>query len=133
MEKSQLIAKIFGALYLSLGTGYILSPEHYVTIYKSFMEGASLHILTWGIIPLVGGILMLHQHNIWDSTWRSFVTLWGWLCVVGGVIRIIFPYYLLNFGDLFQSADTMISFGVISITLGLFFGYYGFIHKIKPG
>ena len=49
-------------------------------------------ILLSGILLLVAGIAMVRAHNIWSGGWQVLVTILGWVALLGGLARILFPY-----------------------------------------
>ncbi len=49
------------------------------------------HVFLNGTIWLLGGLALVRFHNIWASDWRVLVTIAGWLTLLAGLFRMIFP------------------------------------------
>ena len=47
------------------------------------------HVVLLGFINLFIGIPIIILHNIWTGPWEIAVTLFGWLSVIKGFMRII--------------------------------------------
>ena len=52
-----------------------------------FLESHALIFLA-GLITLPAGLAIVLTHNVWTADWRVVITILGWLCVIGGIIRI---------------------------------------------
>lgn len=50
-----------------------------------------------GYIALILGLVTILTHNVWTQDWRLVVTLFGWVALIKGIVRIGFPE-LLNSG-----------------------------------
>jgi len=44
-----------------------------------------------GFLFLMIGILLTVSHQVWAGDWRVVITIFGWLILVKGVMRIFFP------------------------------------------
>jgi len=44
-----------------------------------------------GMILFIVGLVVARFHNIWTRDWRLIVTLFGWLLVIAGFLRMTFP------------------------------------------
>lgn len=47
-----------------------------------------------GILLFVAGVAMVRTHNIWVGGWPVVVTVLGWLAVLSGLLRMLFPIQL---------------------------------------
>jgi hypothetical protein len=82
-----------------------------------------------GIIIMPAGLAIVLTHNLWAADWRVLITIFGWLNVVGGAIRLAGPPFLANAGRamLKQSYFTLVAAG-IWVTIGLLFCFFGYAH-----
>ncbi len=44
-----------------------------------------------GLILLIGGLIISRYHNFWTADWTLLVTLSGWLILILGAYRMVFP------------------------------------------
>ena len=68
-------------------------------------------------------------HNLWTADWRVLITIFGWLNVVGGAIRLAEPPFLVKTGRamLKQPWFTTVA-AAIWVVLGLLFCFFGYLH-----
>jgi hypothetical protein len=121
METSKLIATIFGVLYLSVGVGMYTSRAHYEKL-LSDMGTPPWAIYFAGILALLAGILIVTFHNIWEASWVTLITLFGWMGAIKGVLLLAFPE---KFMKLIGSSTWVLRYGWLVIGLGLIFCYLG--------
>jgi hypothetical protein len=66
---------------------------HQARFKKTLMESlghASLITFT-GIVALAIGLLIVVSHNIWVAAWPVVITLFGWMLIIQGAMRIYWP------------------------------------------
>ena len=44
-----------------------------------------------GLVALALGLLIVISHNIWVPAWPVVVTLFGWILIFQGVMRVFWP------------------------------------------
>jgi hypothetical protein len=44
-----------------------------------------------GLLLLIAGLAIVRLHNVWGEGWSSLVTAFGWLSILGGLVRMIIP------------------------------------------
>jgi len=44
-----------------------------------------------GLILFVAGLALVRAHNRWSWTWPTFITVTGWMLLLGGLYRMIAP------------------------------------------
>jgi hypothetical protein len=128
MNISKFIAKIYALIYLCTGLGFLLSTEYYKVIWTSFFD-LSLTTYLVSISMLVTGLVIIRYHNIWEQSWKLWITLIGWVSLTKGVIFLIFPGFFLEFRHMIESEGYYSSGGIFSLVIGLILGYFGFFHK----
>ena len=47
-----------------------------------------------GILSFIAGLAIERAHNRWAADWLVLVSLFGWLAVIGGLVRMVFPIQL---------------------------------------
>ena len=52
-------------------------------------------VLVTGLVLFVAGLAIVRVHNVWDGGWWTvLVTVLGWLTLVGGAARVLYPRQL---------------------------------------
>lgn len=127
METSILLAKIFGLVFLVVGISLIANRDYYFKIIRN-MPINLLFFFFSGIGALVIGLLLVTYHNIWVQSWVVIITIFGWLALIKGIIRILAPQVALSVvKSLFRNQNVVTVLGILMLILGVILGYFGFI------
>ncbi|MFO0589292.1 MAG: hypothetical protein U0441_17270 [Polyangiaceae bacterium] len=87
---SIIIARLLGPLLLVSAAAIIVNRKGIQKVVQNEIKNPSV-IYTDGIMMLLGGLAIVEFHNIWTATWRTIITVLGWLMVVGGGARMLAP------------------------------------------
>src|SRR5437868_125688 len=68
----------------------VIRRDHVQTILTEITRSPALFFII-ALITVILGLLMVTSHNIWVWGWPLVITLFSWLVLVGGVIRLFFP------------------------------------------
>src|SRR3954471_8711253 len=90
MTTSFFLARLIGPFALALGLALLVQGPGFRTFAGEFMASPALVFLS-GIITLPAGLAIVLTHNVWTPDWRVVITIVGWLAVVTGAIRLMFP------------------------------------------
>lgn len=127
MALSILIAKIASVVYLSAGLGSIVSANYYRRLADDMFNNAALTYLM-GFTAVIIGCLIVNYHNTWVKDWTILITIMGWLALIKGVLIITFPQFVQRVSDRIFKGRGLKTFPYVAISLGLLFGYFGFVH-----
>jgi hypothetical protein len=126
MQTSIFLAQLIGPLFLVMGLGMLLNRDGYREMAEEFLDSRALIYLA-GLLALVPGITIVLFHNVWVFDWRLIITLFGWLAVIGGVFRLVFPDRVSEIGARFlESPTTLTVAGIVVIALGAILSFYGY-------
>ncbi len=89
MDTSLFIARLLGPLLLVVGAATLLNQANIRQMATDFLEQSPL-VYVVGVLTLLGGLVIVNTHNVWQG-WPVIITIFGWLCVIGGAIRILVP------------------------------------------
>ncbi|MEK7170446.1 MAG: hypothetical protein AAB767_04110, partial [Patescibacteria group bacterium] len=78
MEFALIVAKVFAVYLVVSGAVLLFKGKTLPLILKDFFAHPAVVYLT-GIILICVGAVLLFRYNVWDNTWRSFATAFGWL------------------------------------------------------
>ncbi|HKA65401.1 MAG TPA: hypothetical protein VKD00_06745 [Methyloceanibacter sp.] len=88
MTPSIFIARILGPVLLIIGVGLLLEGDTFRAMAGEFVRDQGLIYIT-GILTLAAGLAILNVHHLWTRDWRVVITVFGWLFLVGGIMRIL--------------------------------------------
>jgi hypothetical protein len=76
---------------------------------------------------LVAGLAIVRAHNIWAGGSPMLVTVLGWLAVLGGLVRMLFPMQLAAIvAAVGQSTGLIAASAVVLLVLGAFLSFKGY-------
>ena len=127
METSIFLARLIGPLFLVMGAGMAIGPQGYRDMAHEFLASRAL-IYIAGILAFVPGLAIVLTHNVWVFDWRLIVTILGWLGLIGGAFRILFPTQVKAIGAaMLEKAEWLRGGGIAAIVLGAVLAYFGFV------
>lgn len=126
MDVSLFLAKAFG-LYLVIVSIMLLINRKELLKRVNAMLSCPGTMFFSAIVTLILGILLIISHNIWTADWRVIVTLLAWLTFAKGVVRTLYPQIDEKWGDIYQNNAFYYGSGVITLLIGLYLAYVGFL------
>jgi hypothetical protein len=127
METSIYLAQLIGPTLLVLGLGMLVNRESYHAMAGEFLRSRSLIFMS-GLMALVPGIAIVLAHNVWAADWPVIITIFGWLAVIGGIIRVLFPKLVVSIGEKMLESHTIMSVGgALVLVLGAVLSYFGYL------
>jgi hypothetical protein len=128
MSTSLFLARLIGPVMLVIGLEVFANQRGFREMAEEFMASRALMFLA-GLVIMPAGLAIVLTHNVWTADWRVLITIFGWLNVVGGAIRLFEPPFLIKTGRamLKQPWFTPVAAG-IWVILGLLFCFFGYAH-----
>src|SRR5262249_6570264 len=93
METSKTLAGLIGPTLVAFAASMLLNLSSLPAVIGQASGDAAL-ITTTGAILFVAGLAIVRVHNRWSGDWPVVVTVLGWLFVLGGLVRTLFPIQL---------------------------------------
>ncbi|HWQ86644.1 hypothetical protein [Brevundimonas sp.] len=126
MDRSRFLAGLIGPTLAVISLGLLLNLARLPELVDQLSAGWAL-IMIAGVVTLMAGLAVVLSHNVWKG-WPAIVTAFGWLAVVGGTARILFPSQIADI------APTLITGGGplvpvligVCLLLGLFLSWQAF-------
>jgi len=125
MTTSKMLAALIGPTLVAMAIGMLL----HISALPAFIEGSSRDpavILLSGAITFVAGLAMVRFHNVWKG-WPTVVTIVGWLAVLGGLVRILFPLQLAAIAARVAHHSSLLVVGfIVWLAVGGFLAFKGY-------
>ena len=123
MAPAVLIARLAGPLFVVIGLGILLNTSFYTGMVVEAVHSPTLVYLS-GVASLLAGVAILNAYRAWTASWRVAVTILGWLCVIGGIMRIVLPAIVTLLATTLYSGPTALMVAaVIVLILGAYLSY----------
>ncbi len=126
MTASKSIAGLIGptlvagsvAVLLNLGTWPGLVEQGFRDPVLIFVSGFPL---------FVAGLAIVRAHNRWEGGWPILVTVVGWLTLIGGLSRILFPTRLAPIAvGAIHSTGVLPAVAIVYLVVGAFLSFKGY-------
>jgi hypothetical protein len=128
MQRSIFLAKLIGPFLAVIGVALIFNADIFRTMAAEFLKSYAFIYLA-GLLALTAGLAIVNTHNEWTADWRVVITILGWLCVIGGIVRIVFPNVVETLGASMIAAASngwIIGEGVVFVALGAWLCFMGY-------
>jgi hypothetical protein len=129
MVLSIFLAKVLGLYLVILGLWLFIRCRSAETEIQGMM--ASPGAMTMGgILGLIFGLLIVVSHNVWHLDWTVIITIIGYLALTKALFNLFFHETAMRFFNWWvQHRKVMMISNVVTLIMGLFLLYHGFIVK----
>jgi hypothetical protein len=125
---SKMIAGLIGPTLIAIAAGMLLNLGSFPALAEQISRDPGL-IFVSGILLFVAGLAILRAHNIWVGGWPVLVTVLGWLAILGGLLRMLFPTRLAAIAAAVGGSTGGIIVGaVVLLVVGAFLSFKGYSH-----
>jgi hypothetical protein len=127
MANSKTIAGLIGPTLIALAAATLINLGSISTLVESVSHDPAL-VMVSGVLSFVAGLAVVRVHNHWARDWTVLVTILGWLLLVGGLVRLLFPIWLAGMAANFaQSTGLIAGEAVVFLVIGAFLSYKTYI------
>src|ERR1700730_14609976 len=96
MTTSVFIARLIGPVMLTIGLAVFANQRACPDMAEEFLASRALLFLS-GLLIMPMGLAIVLTHNVW-ADWRALITLFGWLNLIGGGVRLLAPDTVMRAG-----------------------------------
>jgi hypothetical protein len=80
-----------------------------------------------GFLLFVAGLAIVRVHNLWEGSWPVLVTIVGWLNLLGGLSRILFPTRLAHIAiGAVKTTGVLPAVAVVFLVVGSVLSFKGY-------
>jgi uncharacterized protein YjeT (DUF2065 family) len=127
MDASIFLARMLGLFFLVMGVGIVAGMQNYRDMAEEFLKSRAL-IYVAGLLAFLPGLAIVLTHNVWTGDWRVIITIFGWLGLVGGAFRLLFPTQVRGIGNaMLKNGQALRVAGIGIVVIGAVLAYFGFI------
>jgi hypothetical protein len=126
MTTSKMIAGLIGPTLVAIAAAMLINFASFPALAEQISRDPAL-IFVSGVLLLVAGLAIVRAHNIWAGGWPVLVTVLGWVTVLGGLVRMLFPIQLAAIVAVVGQSSGVIATGaVVLLVLGAFLSFKGY-------
>jgi uncharacterized membrane protein len=126
VSTAKFIARLIGPVFVVAAAMMIFNADAYRAIVTDFLKSPAL-IYVAGFLALLGGLAIVNVHNSWAREWPLFITVIGWLGVIGGIIRMALPQLIEALGtDIYMHRGFILGAGGFVLLIGGYISFKGY-------
>lgn len=126
MTNAELIAGLAGPLLIATAAALLVNRETVAGLLTGVLNSPEF-IFFSGILTLVAGLAIVRAHNVWAAEWHILVTVIGWLCIIGGALRVIWPDRVAALRSrMMKSENAVTAWALVALVLGAFLTAKGY-------
>jgi len=131
MTTSKSIAGLMGPTLVAGAVAVLLNLRAWPALVEQGFHDPAL-ILVSGFPLFVAGLAIVRAHNRWEGGWPVLVTVVGWLGLLGGLSRILFPTRLAPIAiGAVQSTGVLPAVAIVFLVVGAFLSFKGYSRESK--
>ena len=109
-----------GPTLVAIAAAMLLNFASFPELVEQISRDPSVIFLS-GILLFVAGLAIVRAHNIWAGGWPVLVTVLGWLAILSGLLRMLFPIRLAAMAAaVAQRSGGIIAGAIVLLVLGAF-------------
>jgi len=126
MTTSKSIAGLIGPTFVAGALAVLLNLGTWRALVERGFGDPAL-IFVSGFPLFVAGLAVVRAHNRWEGGWPVLVTIVGWLALLAGLSRILFPTRLALIAVGFvQSTGILPAIAIVYLVVGVFLSFKGY-------
>jgi hypothetical protein len=126
MTTSKMIAGLMGPTLVAIAAAMLVNFASFPELAEQISRDPGLIFLS-GILLIVAGLAIVRVHNFWVGGWPVLVTILGWLAILSGLVRMLFPMGVAEIAaGVAQRPGGIIAGAVVLLVLGAFLSFKGY-------
>jgi hypothetical protein len=122
MTVSKTIAGLIGPSLVAAAVAMLLNLRSLPTLIGSVSNDPAL-IFVSGMLLFIGGLAIVRAHNVWAG-WAVLVTVLGWVGLLSGLARMLFPIQLAAMAVAFsENTGLIVVIALVLLALGVFLSF----------
>jgi hypothetical protein len=127
VQTSIFLAKLIGPILVTIGVAMLLNQEHYRAMAEGAVRNRALTYFA-GVLGMFAGLAVVLTHNVWTLNWPVIITLLGWLALVRGAIRVLFPQRAEALAiKMLAGNNVLIGSVIFVLALGVILSFFGYV------
>ena len=126
MRTSKTIAGLSGPTLVAVAVAAVRNLGSFPALAEQVSRDPALISLS-GILLFVAGLAIVRAHNIWAGGWPVLVTVFGWLILLGGLARMLFPTQIAAIAaGVGRSTGLIVAAAIVLLVLGAILSFKGY-------
>lgn len=118
MDISLVVAKVLGVYLVVSGLFLFFRGKTVPHMLKDFFNHPAIVYLAGVLLIFLSSFILL-EHNIWDGTWRTVITVFVWAIFLKGLAYIFAPQLIERMVNK-KLLETVSAYGIVAIAVGVY-------------
>jgi len=119
MDISIILAEILGGYLVIMSLALLIRPKYFEGISHDYRRNRAVGYLST-VITLIAGLVLIVIHKVWSMDWRLVITLFSWLILIKGIIRLYLPDIDERLISFYESKLMVNVFGIFTLIIGIY-------------
>jgi hypothetical protein len=129
MPNSTTIAGLIGPTLVAMSAALLINLNSFPALVEPVSRDPLLIFVSGGLM-FVAGLAIVRVHNRWEADWTVLVTVLGWLALIGGLVRMLFPIQVAEIAPkVSQETGLIAAEAVVLLVVGAFLTYKSYSHR----
>lgn len=128
MATSIFLGKIISVFLIVFSLGILLNRHIYKKAFHEMIETPAILTIS-GIVTIILGLLIVLSHNIWNAAWESIISIIGWVLLIQGIFRLVFPKTVKVYAKKLLHNNGYIWWAIFSLLVGLYLAYMSYFFE----
>lgn len=125
MELSLFLAKVIGLTLMLVSTSLIVNKKNIDLLFEVYSHPKAVFIT--GVFETILGLSFVLSHNIWTFDFQGIITFIGWMLLLRGVGRTLFPESIVKTLEKFRRMRSiMVPLLIFIFLVGAYLAFMGF-------
>lgn len=118
MDASIFLARVYGLYLMIMAVLLLVKSDYCMQIIRDLFQKQTL-VFAVGWNTLILGILVVIGHNIWEFSWKTTITVLGYLTLLKGVALLYLPELMKRYNFSSSTGKHRFIYGILFL-LGVF-------------
>jgi len=128
MATSIFLGKIISVFLIVFSLGILLNRHIYKKVFHEMIETPAILTIS-GIVTIILGLLIVLSHNIWNVAWESIISIIGWVLLIQGIFRLVFPKTVKVYAKKLLHNNGYIWWAIFLLLVGLYLAYMSYFFE----
>jgi len=128
MATSIFLGKIISVFLIVFSLGILLNRHIYKKVFHEMIETPAILTIS-GIVTIILGLLIVLSHNIWNVAWESIISIIGWVLLIQGIFRLVFPKTVKIYAKKLLHNNGYIWWAIFLLLVGLYLAYMSYFFE----
>ena len=126
MQPENFIARLVGPIFIVVAIGIVLNGPFYTALIAEATHSPTLIYLS-GLLAMSIGLAVLNAYHSWSGGWRVIITVFGWIWLIGGILRLALPATTAAMAiEIYANPIVLLVVALVILIIGAVLTFFGY-------